>query len=87
MTDSMVASGVPNQDISIGSTVLMLPSSVELIASGFFYQDAMTEVRVSANMHTIGSYAFSECVHLNIFDLPPSLMELGEGVFYHCSAL
>ncbi len=51
------------------------------------WKDAITEVRISEGVRSLGDYAFAECYKLVRVILPDSLEEIGEHAFGDCVSL
>jgi hypothetical protein len=65
-----------------------IPSGVEHIASGAFYnQQSLKQVVLPDGLVDIGNYAFSNCKSLEKVQLPKSLKNIGIGAFSECSKL
>ncbi len=67
---------------------VLLPSSVQEIASNAFYScQALQTLRLSSALTSIGEYAFAYCNALTQLSLPASVETIGRNCFYYCSGL
>lgn len=66
-----------------------LCSNLESIGSMSFYNNALTELKIDDNVHTIGDKAFAECHKLNkvTFEDNNGVTYLGKGVLGGCDVL
>lgn len=65
-----------------------LTTTKHIAASAFENCYKLTDVTLSANIQSIGNYAFSYCSGIaGDLTLPAGLTKMGEGCFYHCDKL
>lgn len=65
---------------------LVLPDSVTEIGSNAFRDcPDLKSVRLSQNLQVLGEEAFSKCTSLTAVELPASLTDIGDSVFYSSS--
>lgn len=66
---------------------VIIPDGVLEIGNNAFTNSDITEVILPESVHTIGSFAFSECSRLRQISLPMGLEEIKERAFSGCSSL
>ncbi len=73
-----------NQDFASQDSILYNKSKTLLKQAPTILTGTYT---VPASVTSIGASAFQNCVSLNKIILPPNLITLGDGAFYHCTNL
>lgn len=68
-------------------TELVLPDSLQYIASGMFSGTSIKEIRFPKNLEYIGINAFAECFNLEQVEMNRILKEVSYGLFSGCPAL
>lgn len=68
-------------------TELVLPDSLQYIASGMFSETPIKEIRFPKNLEYIGINAFAECFNLEQVEMNRILKEVPYGLFSDCPAL
>ncbi len=70
-----------------GCTDIVIPEGVTSLASYVFSGLAITSVRFSSTLETVGSRAFENCSHLTNITFSTGLKSLGQCSFVGCSSL
>ena len=67
-------------------TAVVIPNSVEIIASEAFSSCGFTELVIPESVREIGPWAFSSCANITgDLVIPNSVIKIGEGAFANCS--
>ena len=65
-----------------------MPSSIEIICDGAFYQcSKITEITFSRELKSIGEKSFYNCGGITNLLFPDNLQQIGKEAFYYCSKL
>ena len=64
-----------------------MPDTVTSIEGSFKGCSALSSVTLSANLKTVGSYAFAYCSSLKSISIPSTVTKIGDCAFTGCSAL
>lgn len=64
-----------------------LPNNVKITDSSFRYCYGMKSISIPNNITTMGSYAFADCLSLNVIIIPNSLSQTSMSMLYMCTQL
>lgn len=66
---------------------MMLPNSVTSVGNQAFYRSSIKRIRLSENLSSIGTTAFSNCHKLIDITIPESVTTIGKNAFLYCNNL
>ncbi len=83
--DESVHNNIFKDTVSLETVVL--PSSLEFLGAGTFYNSGVKTINLPGSLTTIGDYAFYNCTRLEKADIYSNVTYLGDYAFYNCREL